>query len=161
MFYVDTDLPEIIELKKNLVQDIAAHYCKYSVDNLFLRALNVLDEDSFSEMIKLLPAGPVAIVNEGLLMYFDEAQKQQLCAIIYNQLNERGGFWITTDIYLKKDTENAIAEDFYEEQGAKFLEDHHVEENKFESFEDAEQFFEKCGFEIFKKVETPLIQITP
>ena len=68
-------------------------------------------------------------------------------------MNERGGFWITTDIYLKKDTENAIAgENFYEEQGAKFLEDHHVEEkNKFESFETQNNFLRNVALRSLKK----------
>ncbi|HMF34482.1 MAG TPA: hypothetical protein VKK79_23875 [Candidatus Lokiarchaeia archaeon] len=161
VYYVDTDLPQIMEVKKILVQELGARFCDYPVDHLFLRELNVLDEDAFTEMVNLLPAAcPVAIINEGLLVYLDEGQKRQLCAIIHDLLSERGGYWITADIYLKKEKQDAIAKGFYDEKGTQFLEEHNVEENKFESFESAETFFKDCGFEIYMKIEPPAEQIS-
>lgn len=160
VFYVDTDLPQIIDVKKILVQELAAKFCDYPVDNLILRGLNVLDGDAFIEMINLFPSGPVVIVNEGLLMYLDEGQKRQLCAIIHDLLSKRGGYWITADIYLRNEMRNPIAQDFYDEQGTKFLEEHRVEENKFDSFESAENFFKSWGFGIYKKIEPPALKIS-
>ncbi|HME55058.1 MAG TPA: hypothetical protein VKM55_22825 [Candidatus Lokiarchaeia archaeon] len=158
--YVDTDLPQIIDVKKILVQELAAQFCNYPVDNLFLQGLNVLDENTFAETIHMLPAGPFAIVNEGLLMYLDEGQKQELCKIIHDLLTERGGYWITADIYLKNEMLNATTQDFYNERGTKFLAEHHVEDNKFDSFESAESFFMKSGLEIYKKIEPPSQKIS-
>ena len=50
--------------------------------------------------------------------------------------------------------------DFYNEQGKMFLSNHNVEENKFESFLEAENFFRKCGFDIYKKIEPSKAQIS-
>lgn len=160
VFYIDTDLPQIIESKRIVVQELTEKYCTYPVDNLLLQALNVLDKDAFAGVTSQFPAGPVAIVNEGLLVYFDEEQKRQLCAIIHDILRERGGYWITADIYLKNSTRDANNYDFFDEQGREFLAKHHVEENKFESFEAAEIFFQKCGFNVYKKVDTPKAQLS-
>jgi hypothetical protein len=152
--YIDTDLPQILENKKIILKELIKTYCNYPADNLSLQTLNVLDEDTFVEIIKHFPTGPVSIVNEGLLVYLDEEQKRKLCEVIRNLLSDRGGYWITADIYIKEGTQNVIMKDFFDERGEKFLEEHHVKENKFESFKTAEVFFNNCGFEIYKKIET-------
>jgi hypothetical protein len=153
--YVDTDLPQLMATKRILVEGLTKRYCSYPVDNLIMQELNVLDETSFADALRLLPPGPVAIVNEGLLMYLDEAQKRALCMIIHDLLGERGGCWITADIYLKKDQDADPAGDLFEDVGKEFLAEHHVEDNKFNNFEEAETFFSECGFTIQQKVEVP------
>ena len=151
--YIDTDLPQLIEDKKIIVQELSKRFCDYPTENLLMQSLNVLVEDSFARILNRFPVETVVIVNEGLLIYLDEGQKRKLCAIIHNLLSERGGYWITADIYIKKENENSVTKDFFEEKGKKFLTDHNVEENKFESFEDAESFFKDCGFDIYRKIE--------
>jgi O-methyltransferase involved in polyketide biosynthesis len=158
--YIDTDLPQLMEGKKRLVRELIRRYCTYSLDNLILQELNVLDEESFIEILHLFPPGPIALVNEGLLVYLDEEQKRKLCTIIHKILSDRGGYWITADIYRKKDEHSAITIDIFDEQGMEFLAKHHVEDNKFESFESAENFFRNCGFEIYKKIEVPPAQVS-
>ncbi|MFX1277320.1 MAG: hypothetical protein ACFFAT_20045 [Promethearchaeota archaeon] len=158
--YIDTDLPQIIDDKKIIVQDLRKKFCNYPIDNLYLRALNILDEKAFAEIISLFPAGPIAIVNEGLLSYLDELQKRKLCEIIHNLLSIRGGYWITADIYRKTNKEDPIIEDFFDDYVKSFLEIHHVEENRFESFELWEAFFKNCGFDICKKIEASRSQIS-
>jgi O-methyltransferase involved in polyketide biosynthesis len=160
VFYIDTDLPDIIKRKKKIVQELAKRFCNYPADNLFLLALNVLDNNAFIEIINLFPTGPFAIANEGLLVYLDKKQKRRLCAIIHSLLSEKGGYWITADIYIKKGTEDAITNDFYDEKGKKFILKHQLEENKFESFKTAEIFFKECGFDIYKKIEISSNQLS-
>ncbi len=158
--YIDTDLPQIIETKKVIVKELTKRFCKYPTENLFQQALNVLDEDAFAEIINRFSTGAFAIVNEGLLIYLNERQKRKLCLIIHNLLSERGGYWITADIYIKKGIQHGITKNFYDERGKKFLAEHHVEENKFENFEAAKAFFKNCGFNIFKKIETPRSELS-
>ncbi len=153
--YIDTDLPQIIEDKKIIVKELSKRFCDYPIDNLLMQPLNVMDEKAFTEIVNQFQNDSVAIVNEGLLIYLDEEQKTKLCAIMHNLLSERGGYWITADIYIKKENENSVTKDFFEEKGKKFLTDHNVEENKFESFEAAEIFFKDCGFDIYRKIEVP------
>jgi len=158
--YIDTDLPQIIESKKIIVQELTKKFCNYPTDNLFQQALNILDEDAFAEIIDRFSTDPIAIVNEGLLVYLDEGQKRKLCAIIHNLLSKRSGCWITADVYIKKENQDEVIEDFYDDRGKRFLAEHNVEENKFESFKEAEAFFKNCGFDIYKKIETSAVQLS-
>ena len=158
--YIDTDLPEIIKSKKFIVGELIKSFCNYPIDNLFLQALNVLDNNAFAETINRFPTDPVVIVNEGLLVYLDEEQKRRLCKIIHDSLSKRSGYWITADIYIKKGSEDEVINDFYDKKGKKFIEEHQVEENKFENFMTAEAFFEECGFEIYEKIDIPSRQLS-
>ena len=75
-------------------------------------------------------------------------------------MSEKGGYWITADVYIKKEAQNEVIEDFYDDSGKRFLAEHHVEENKFENFKEAEAFFKNCGFDIYKKIETSSAQLS-
>ena len=151
--YIDTDLPNIIETKKILVSELAKKYCDFQLINLFLQPMNALNEKEFFNTVSTFDSGPVSIVNEGLLMYLDIEQKEELCNIIHKILSTYGGYWITADIYRKGEIEGRNIDNFYKQKGKEFLEKHNVENNKFDSFEDAKNLFLRCGFEIYKKIE--------
>ncbi|OCX50720.1 hypothetical protein BEL04_18445 [Mucilaginibacter sp. PPCGB 2223] len=153
--YVDTDLPGVIETKSSLIDQLVTEQSLNLKGELMLMPLNVLDEESFINTIARLPAGPVNIVNEGLLMYLDTAEKIQLCRIIRKVLNQRGGYWITADIYIKKDY--AISKN---DQFSHFLESHKIEEKKFDSYEQAEAFFAGQGLKLFKKADPVFRQLS-
>lgn len=144
--YVDTDLPEVIATKIKLTEQLIDQQNIRLQGQLHTLAMNALDEDSFTKNIELLPAGPVNILNEGLLVYLNTAEKMRLCEIIRAILKKRGGYWVTADVYIKKNMGLKTNDMF-----SKFLQSHNVEENKFESFEQAEQFFNECGLKIHQK----------
>ena len=100
--YIDTDLPEVIELKKQFIKEL--HPGEINPNSkLETLPLNALDENAFEEIVSHFPADePLIIVNEGLLMYLSTAEKEKLCKIIHNILDKRGGYWITADIYIKQ-----------------------------------------------------------
>jgi len=148
LVYIDTDLPESMAIKQLLVKQIKDRNAIQTKGTLLMEPLNALDENEFNRVIDLFPPGPVTIVNEGLLMYLDEPEKRQLCRNIHNVLSQRGGSWITADIYLKKSEEQI---DRTSEKAREFLAFHKVEEKKFDSFEAAAAFFSECGFSIAQK----------
>jgi O-methyltransferase involved in polyketide biosynthesis len=143
--YIDTDLPEVIEIKKELGRALMDEMGELS-GTLELLPLNCLDEMQFQEVADHFPDGEIVIMNEGILMYLNMAEKEKLCGIIHKILTERGGYWITADIYRKNPKGSS---EFKTDDGTKeFFLQHKIEENKFDSFEDAELFFKKMGFEI-------------
>jgi O-methyltransferase involved in polyketide biosynthesis len=144
--YLDTDLPEMIETKRGLLEQIAHGPL---VGTVHLRALDALADGALAAAADELPAGPVAIVNEGLFMYLDDAEKKRLAASIHGVLAKRGGVWITADIYLK--TPARMPPIGQDDKLKDFLTTHRVEENKFESFAAAEQLFTGAGFAITKR----------
>src|SRR5579859_573401 len=179
MFYIDTDLPELIATKQKFVEAFEsgpnlAPIQPSSESNLGatdqppaspniaatdqpnptaapqppghyeLQPLNVLDEPAFDAIIDRFPPGELLIVNEGLLMYLDEDEKQRLCRIIHRTLQRRGGYWITADIYIQKELDPALIDSG--DSLHQFLKQHKVEEKKFRDFESAAEFFTRMGF---------------
>jgi O-methyltransferase involved in polyketide biosynthesis len=144
--YLDTDLPAMAETKARIVDALDAGPL---VGDLRVRALNALDTDGFRAAAAELPAGPFAIVNEGLLMYLDPDEKRRLAAHIRDALTARGGVWITADIYLRSAADARIGQD---ERLRAFLAAHKVEEQKFESRAAAESFFTDTGFAIQRRL---------
>ena len=148
--YIDTDLPGVIETKAAFVNELQPNPNPDS--RLEILPLNALDEQAFMDIINRFRANePIVIVNEGLLMYLSISEKKQLCSIIQKVLYERGGYWITADIYLKQ--RSRFQDMKMDDNLAKFFEQHHVRDNMFDSFEQAEKFFNVQGFIIDKKAK--------
>jgi hypothetical protein len=131
IFYKDTDLSEIISIKKDLTNQLIRQEHLTLKGKLNTESLNALDENAFTSAVDSMPAGRLSIVNEGLLMYLNQEEKAQLCQTIRKALLKRGGYWITGDIYIKKELEETTIPDAFNQ----FLHAHHVEENKFDSFQ--------------------------
>ena len=167
--YIDTDLPDVIATKQKMIDALAAdtvlrgHY--------ELRPLNALDPTAFQAIVDSIPPGPIrtsqgvvprpgsfdpfaslVIVNEGLLMYLGKEEKQQLCQFIAKVLRERGGYWITADIYIRR----SMPDEPELDQGdtlKEFLKQHKVQENMFETFDEAIQLFADAGLVLDKEAE--------
>ena len=150
VYYIDTDLPDLIDTKKTMNEDLQG--AEALTGRLEVLPLNALDEENFDRTVAHFPPGPLAVVNEGLLMYLNMEEKEQLCAIIRRHLQQRGGYWITADVYIRTQTayHDAPAGDKLQE----FFQQHHIQDNMFESFDAAEAFFKEQGFIIDQ--EAPL-----
>ena len=148
--YIDTDLPDVIAIKENIITSLSDSGFN-TESKLELLPLNALDQIQFNERVNRFPEGEIAIVNEGLLMYLDAFEKEELCKIIHKILKERGGYWITADIYIKNQHNKPDLN--IDPDTKKFFEQHQIEKNKFDSFEDARAFFKKMGFRIDKEAD--------
>lgn len=146
--YIDTDLPEVIAVKQDMIDRL--HLQKDIKGKLELLPLNALDEEAFKAVVARFDDKPLTIVNEGLLMYLDTEEKKRLCKTIHSTLRQRGGYWITADVYVKRPADMR-AELPKSKSEAAFLEQHNIEENKFDSYEAAEAFFKEQGFELVKE----------
>ncbi|WPU92567.1 hypothetical protein SNE25_24905 [Mucilaginibacter sabulilitoris] len=148
--YIDTDLPNVIDIKQKLEEAlISSNFTpKGKLETLPLNALN---ETDFLNIINHFPEGEIAIVNEGLLVYLDIDEKRKLCQNIRTVLQKRGGYWITADIYIK--SERKMPELRVNDQLDQFLKEHNTERNKFNSFAEAEFFFKSEGLVIDQEAE--------
>ena len=173
--YIDTDLPDVIATKQRLIDALTAATPAPAIGqsaapindqsgapangqpvplrgHYELRPLNALDTTAFQAIVDSIPPGPIIIVNEGLLMYLGKEEKQQLCRFIAKVLRERGGYWITADIYIRR----SMPDDPELQQGdtlREFLTQHRVQENMFESFDEATQLFADAGLVLDKEAE--------
>ncbi len=145
--YLETDLPDIVELKRSLLAKLAP---PPGAGRYRIEPLDVLDEEAFAAAVASLRPGPLAIANEGLLMYLDADAKTQLASNIRAALGIRGGHWITADIYLRGASRVARPAEV-----ERFLAEHRVEDNKFASWDDAAAFFTGEGFTIVDRIAPP------
>ncbi|MBS1771452.1 MAG: class I SAM-dependent methyltransferase [Bacteroidetes bacterium] len=145
LHYIDTDLSDVIAHKQNMIAQLQLD--KNTKGKLELLPLNALDSSAFNDVINKFDNGPLTIVNEGLLMYLNMDEKKQLCKLIHHTLKQRGGCWITADVYIKlpADKANYLPKSKSE---AEFTQQHNIEENKFDSIEQAHAFFKEQGFEM-------------
>lgn len=148
--YIDTDLPDMIAKKKDLIDQLDEGQ-KERKGKLELLPLNALDEKAFKEIARRFDEGPIVIVNEGLLIYLNTEEKEKLCSIIRDVLKKRGGYWITADIYIKLG--HRIVDTNLDDKTKHFFEEHQVEANRFDSIEQAEIFFRKMGFIIDREAD--------
>lgn len=146
--YIDTDLPEVIATKQQMISNLI--HDNDLKGKLELLPLNAMDAVAFNTVVNRFTNGPVTIVNEGLLMYLNVEEKKQLCQTIHDLLKERGGCWITADVYIKRTLEMQRSMPHTSGEAA-FFEKHNIEENKFDSYQAAETFFREQGFEIVKE----------
>ena len=143
LHYIDTDLPGVVSVKRTIVDKLRPS--KNKLSNYELMPLNVLDIDAFKNITRKFEDSPVTVVNEGLLMYLNRAEKETLCRNIRETLGLHGGNWITADIYFRHPMEETKQPgDSFDE----FLDKHRVWENMFIDEADARQFFEVMGFTI-------------
>ena len=150
MHYINTDLPEVIAVKQDMMA--ALQLDKAVKGRLELLPLNAMDEAAFDGVLSCFGDGPLTIVNEGLLMYLGGEEKIRLCKTIHRALKARGGCWITADIYVKRPPELTAAMPQSSSEAA-FMAQHRLEENKFDSYEEARAFFGEQGFEVVREAE--------
>ena len=146
--YIDTDLPAVVKLKQDMI--FRLHLDKEIKGKFELLPLNAMDEHALNAIVQRFDSGAFTIVNEGLLMYLNVEEKKRLCKTIHNVLLQKGGYWITADVYVKR-PKNLRANLPQSKSEAAFFEQHNIEENKFESYDNAKLFFEEQGFELVKE----------
>jgi len=104
--YIETDLPDMLRQKQDVLEKLLKKENRQLPTNLHFSELNVLDKESFLRAVAKFPEGPIAIGHEGLLAYFSHEEKQKMAEIIHPILVQRGGVWITSDIYTYEDLNN-------------------------------------------------------
>ncbi|HEV2480632.1 MAG TPA: hypothetical protein VGS79_13240 [Puia sp.] len=177
VFYIDTDLPNIIAGKQQFIDALTSRASAATPGpaaapnrpgHYELQPLNALDPIAFEAIVNKFPPGPLTIINEGLLVYLDPTEKAQLCANIRKALLARGGRWITADVYIKRQEDDAglpagPSAPLWLGRPSGFRQwsnEHGLEEKKFASFSEAGTFFHSMGFEIEKEATQDYSRLT-
>src|SRR5207253_294993 len=98
--YLDTDLPDVVDLKR----DVLARLAPPALAGTYrIEPLDAMNDAAFAAAVASLRGGALAVTHEGLLMYLTADEKARLAASIRTALRARGGRWITGDVYLRRD----------------------------------------------------------
>jgi len=101
--YVESDLEELTEEKASLVADLRRQYRLADHGNLHLVTVDALDRSQLRSAAKGFRRDqPIAVVNEGLLLYLSATEMATVARDIRDLLIEFDGVWITPDFSLKQ-----------------------------------------------------------
>ena len=149
--YVATDLPQILEEEKEIVQSILVQ-SNESRPNLHFQVVNALDMESLLKAVIFFKKDKsLAVITEGLLPYFSMEEKQTLAKNIHKIFSEYSGCWITNEVYskdaLKKMGQSAdFAKNRMKQDQYNILSGNNV----FSDEDEIKRFFEEEGFKIEK-----------
>lgn len=144
--FIESDLPEMIRQKQQLVQQLIGK--RSNLHFLEIDATNNLNSQLLSDYFQ--PDKPVTILCEGLLMYLTFAEKQRVFANVRNVLQTYGGVWITFDLTTKLRAEKrakhnsafqVVRQKIANSTGRSFS------ENEFDDLEHVKQFVQEQGFQ--------------
>lgn len=107
--YVESDLEELTEEKASLVADLRRQYRLADHGNLHLVTADALDRSQLRSAAKGFRRDqPIAVVNEGLLLYLSATEMATVARNIRDLLIEFDGVWITPDFPLKQDVKEVF-----------------------------------------------------
>lgn len=146
---MELDLPTVVEEKEQIIKEITKEKGSEPPKNLHFQAGNALDFESFENAGKYFNRSKkLVITNEGLLRYLTKEEKAKVAQNINRFLEDFGGVRITSDISLRKifSKENKVMNEHVEKISKLTGKD--IFNNRFETEEEAKEFFENLGFSI-------------
>ena len=150
--YIETDLPEIIEVKKKIISQLGPEI----PPGLLFVSANCLSAIELAEVAKKMrPGKPVLVFNIGLFGYFNNREQTSLAKNIHRLLNQFGGYWITPDPAMHNVRRREISRHFLThliaEQKNQTGATKTGEDNCFADEPEADRFFAEQHFSIQKR----------
>lgn len=147
MTVIETDLPEMLAEKKEIVESLISLRER---TNYYLYPANALHMDALWSATAAFKRTPITVVESGLLQYFDESERAQLTANVAALLRHFGGAWINPDInvrerydrHYKNASEAHVLKSVNESTGRNLV------ENCFADWDAAVKYFEQEGFSV-------------
>ena len=102
---VEIDQPIMVALKKKILGDImfpSEEISRGNFNGWYLEAGDALNRRSLTKACEhFREKHPIAVINEGLAVYFDHKEKAQYGENVRHLLGRFGGLWITPDIMIE------------------------------------------------------------
>jgi len=147
--YVAVDLPTMMADKRKILANFEQSGVVPKRGNLQIEDGSAVDFDDLLRATRYFDeAEPIVVVNEGLLLYLNFAEKTQYASNVTVLLRKFGGVWITSDI--------SLPTVFYKEDDVMKLRRKRISEitgvnvadSLFKDEDDAKRFFEELGFDV-------------
>lgn len=143
--YIETDLPKMLEMKKNLVVNTYKEKNIQRKNHNFV-SLNILEEEITKKLAGYLnPKEKTVVISEGLTPYFDMEHLRKIFTNVANFLKANDGGVYICDIYHEEDfikptISQKIMNISIKLMGTKFFTD-------IENEEEGQSFMKECGFD--------------
>jgi O-methyltransferase involved in polyketide biosynthesis len=155
--YVESDLEELTDEKASLVADLRRQYRLAEHGNLQLVTADALDRNQLESAAKRFRRDqPIAVVNEGLLLYLSATEMAMVAGNIRDLLIEFDGVWITPDFSLKQDVKDVSEQQRRFRRVVAAATERTMYNNAFESDEQLLAFFDGLGLQprVLNQVDT-------
>ncbi len=148
--YVETDLPEMLHEKADLIRDVLGAQNVVRT-NLHVMEVDAVNREQLQEAVNLT-SGEITIAQEGLFVYMPRRDQEKVARNVLGILRDRGGAWIT-DVALK--LEMTQHRDSKRKAMVSALQQEiniNLYKNAFADDAEVQSFFESTGFFIEDKV---------
>jgi O-methyltransferase involved in polyketide biosynthesis len=148
--YVETDLPDVVEAKLGLLEEIRQHHALPGNPHHIVTAADALDFDGVRSSAAVLDRSrPLTILCEGLIMYLSKDQTEQLATNIRRLLGEfAGGSWITPDFTFKVEARDLPPERVRLREAITGVTQRQIDASAFEDGHDLAVFLGRAGFNV-------------
>jgi O-methyltransferase involved in polyketide biosynthesis len=151
MEYIETDLPNIIRIKKEIMKKIGKVR-----ENVSFKSANALDPAAVKKVVSHIPISKKIVVYcEGLLSYFNDEEKKKIAGIVHSILKKHGGAWIAPDPALDSEAREALLKILpaYRRavKKAEKMAKQKYDDYGFKNEMDTDNLFRSCGFLVHKQ----------
>jgi len=158
MKYVETDLDDLTNEKRTIVDALKQKYSLTVDGNFSLAAANALDEAELQSAARFLDSSKrTAIVTEGLLPYLTMGEMEVVAKNIKSLLKKSGGVWITPDFSLKENYDDVSPQRLQIRDALAELTGRQLHRNIFDSRDHLASFLGKIGLRAEALYQTDLV----
>jgi len=148
--YVETDLPDVVAAKRDLLDELRRHHGIASSPHHVVTVADALDLDAVRSSAAVLDrARPLTILCEGIIMYLSKAQTAQLATNVHRLLGEfAGGAWITPDFTFRSEAKDLPPERVRLREAITVVTQRQIDASAFEDERDLAAFLAGVGFDV-------------
>ena len=148
--YVETDLPDVVEAKLRLLEEVRQHHAIPQNPHHVVTAADALDFDEVrSSASGLDRSRPLTVLCEGMIMYLSREQTEQLATNIRRLLGEFvGGSWITPDFTFRAEAKDLPPERVRLREAITGVTQRQVDASAFEDARDLATFLGRMGLNV-------------
>jgi O-methyltransferase involved in polyketide biosynthesis len=148
--YVEADLPEVIETKRGLLEDLRQQHGVAPSPGHVVTVADALDPEQVRAAAAVLDHGkPLVVLCEGLIQYLSKEEVELLATNIRRLLAEfAGGCWMTPDFAFKAEARDLPPERVRMREAIAGVTQRQLETAAFEDADELATFLRRVGFHV-------------
>jgi len=154
MTIVETDLPELLEEKRSVINVLITLSER---TNYHLCPANALHAEEVWNVAKLFDRKPITVVHEGFFQFLTLSERKQVAENVRSLLKLFGGGWITPDVVIRESFERFYPATKQASTLKRVTEvtGRSIADDAFSDWEAANSFFKEAGFTVerFKQID--------
>jgi O-methyltransferase involved in polyketide biosynthesis len=146
--YVEADLPEVIETKRGLLEELRQQHGVAPSPGHIVSVADALDLEQVRAAAAVLDHGkPLVVLCEGLIQYLSKQELELLAANVRRLLGEfAGGCWMTPDFAFKAEARDLPPERVRLREAVAGVTQRQLESAAFEGVDELAAFLRRIGF---------------